>query len=209
MAGSIANAEEVTWNQWRGPNRNGTWPGKLPVSLEKLQVAWEKPMQPSYSGPVTEGKFVYTTETVDKSFERMTAHDLETGEQVWSAEWDGAIVVPGYAMANGSWIKSTPALSEGSIVVLGMRDEVVCVDQATGTIRWKADLATRFNARRPPFGGANSNQVVWCRFGGRLIALVNTHRSISQYEHPNANGNRQSRFYRRPARAISMLSSCQ
>jgi outer membrane protein assembly factor BamB len=43
----------------------------------------------------------------------MTAFDLKTGEVKWTTQWNGAIKVPGYAMANGSWIKSTPALAEG------------------------------------------------------------------------------------------------
>ncbi|XZE56503.1 PQQ-binding-like beta-propeller repeat protein [Planctomycetaceae bacterium SH139] len=151
-----ATAEDATWNQWRGPRRDGTWAGNLPTSLATLELAWEKPMQPSYSGPITDGKHVYTTETVDETYERVSAFNIETGELLWTAQWEGAITVPPYAMANGAWIKSTPALAEGAIVVLGTRDEVICLDQQTGEIRWKADLAERFNSRRPPFGGVSS-----------------------------------------------------
>ena len=156
IAASTSVAEDATWNQWRGPDRNGVWPRDLPKSLSALELVWQKPLQPSYSGPVTDGKLVYTTETVDLSLERMTAFDLKTGEIIWFVKWDGAITVPPYAMANGSWIKSTPALAEDSLVVLGMRDEVVCLEPATGKIRWQADLAERFDARRPPFGGVCS-----------------------------------------------------
>lgn len=106
----IASAEDATWNQWRGHRRDGSWPGKLPTSLATLEVAWEKPMQPSYSGPITDGSHIYSTETVDETYERITSHDIETGKLAWSAQWNGAIKVPPYAMANGSWIKSTPAL---------------------------------------------------------------------------------------------------
>lgn len=67
-------------------------------------------MQPSYSGPITDGSHIYSTETVDETYERITSHDIETGKLAWSAQWNGAIKVPPYAMANGSWIKSTPAL---------------------------------------------------------------------------------------------------
>ncbi len=168
-------AEEAAWNQWRGPNRDGVWPGELPSSLSALEVTWEQPLQPSYSGPVTDGELVYTTETVDESFERVTAFDLNTGDVAWTAQWDGAIEVPSYARANGSWIKSTPALAEGSLVVLGMRDEVVCIDPATGRIRWQADLAERFDARRPPFGGVCSPLIddgaVYVMGGGATVKL--------------------------------------
>ena len=171
-----AIADDPVWNQWRGPGRNGVWPGELPTSLASLELAWEKPLQPSYSGPVSDGKFVYTTETVDQSFERVTAYHLETGDVKWTSQWDGAITVPPYAMANGSWIKSTPALAEDSLVVLGMRDEVVCLDPATGKIRWQADLSARFNARRPSFGGVCSPLIdqgaVYVMAGGSTVKLA-------------------------------------
>ena len=151
------------------------WPGELPTSFSSLELVWQKPLQPSYSGPVTDGKLVYTTETVDESFERMTAYDLKTGDVSWTVKWDGAITVPPYAMANGSWIKSTPALAEDSLVVLGMRDEVVCLEPATGKIRWQADLAERFDARRPPFGGVCSPLIddgaVYVMAGGATVKL--------------------------------------
>ncbi len=83
--------------------------------------------------------------------------------------------MPGYARANGSWIKSTPALGENSFVVLGMRDVVVCLEPDDGEIRWKADLAERFGARRPPFGGVCSpiidNGAVYVMAGGATVKL--------------------------------------
>lgn len=169
-------AEESVWNQWRGPNRDGVWPGELPNSLSALELVWEQPLQPSYSGPGTDGELVYKTETVDESFERVTAYDLNTGDVAWAVQWDGAIEVPSYARANGSWIKSTPALAEGSLVVLGMRDEVICVDPATGRIRWQADLAEGFDASRPPFGGVCSPLIgdgaVYVMAGGATVKLA-------------------------------------
>jgi len=175
IAASTSFAQDATWNQWRGPSRDGAWPGELPKSFSTLELVWQKPLQPSYSGPVTDGKFVYTTETVDESFERMSAYELSTGEVKWTAKWDGAITVPPYAMANGAWIKSTPTLAENSLVVLGMRDEVVCLEPATGEIRWQADLAERFDARRPPFGGVCSPLIddgaLYVMAGGATVKL--------------------------------------
>lgn len=171
----LVNADEPTWNQWRGPNRDGVWPGELPTSLASLELAWEVPLQPSYSGPITDGKWVFTTESVGNSLERMTAYDLLTGELQWTAEWAGAIEVPPYAAVNGSWFKSTPTVAEGSLVALGMRDELVCLDPATGKVRWQVDLAERFKARRPPFGGVCSPLIdggsVYVMAGGGTVKL--------------------------------------
>ena len=169
------DAGDGTWNQWRGPQRNGKWQGHLPKSLSGLKLAWEKTLQPSYSGPVSDGELVFTTATVDETFERVVAFELSTGEVRWTAQWEGAIKVPGYASANGSWIKSTPAVAENALVVLGMRDEVVCLDPSSGEKRWQVDLAERFGARRPPFGGVCSplidEEAVYVMGGGATVKL--------------------------------------
>lgn len=165
----------AAWNQWRGPHRDGVWAGELPSSLPELSLQWEAPLAPSYSGPVTDGKLVYTTETVDKQFERVTAFDLATGEQKWSTRWEGAMQVPFFAADNGSWIKSTPALAEDALVVVGIRDEVICLDPQTGEQRWQVDLAERFGSTRPSFGAVCSPIIeagaVYVQGGGATLKL--------------------------------------
>jgi outer membrane protein assembly factor BamB len=56
-----------------------------------------------------------------------------------------------------------------------MRDELICLDPATGKIRWQVDLADRFGARRPPFGGVCSPLIddgsVYVMGGGATVKL--------------------------------------
>lgn len=170
-----SEATPSTWSQWRGPNRDGVWKGKLPTSLADMTLAWTKPLGPSYSGPVTDGNVVYTTETVDEKYERVTAFDLQTGELIWTTQWEGAIKVPPFAAVNGSWIKSTPALGPGSLLVLGVRDELVCLDPSSGKTKWRVDLAERFGSRRPMFGAVCSPLIdgdgVYIQGGGAVLKL--------------------------------------
>lgn len=172
---SPLQASASTWNQWRGPDRDGVWKGPLPTSLTDMTLAWTKPLDPSYSGPVTDGRLVYTTETVDEKFERVTAFDLQTGESVWTNQWEGAIKVPPFAADNGSWIKSTPALSSDALVVLGVRDDLVCLNPADGQIQWRVDLAERFGSQRPMFGAVCSPLIdgdsVYIQGGGATLKL--------------------------------------
>ncbi len=165
----------TTWNQWRGPQRDGVWNGPLPGSLADLELAWEKPLSPSYSGPVTDGKIVYTTETVDEKYERITAFDLESGQQVWTTKWEGAMTVPFFAAANGSWIKSTPALTRSDLVIVGIRDEIICLDPKSGDTKWRVDLAERFGSTRPNFGAVCSplidGDAVYVQGGGATLKL--------------------------------------
>lgn len=165
------------WNQWRGANRDGTAPGQaLPSSLrDDLKLAWEKPLGSSYSGPVVSGGLVYTTETIDRKSEVVTAYKIDDGQQVWRTEWPGAMAVFPIAAANGDWIRATPACNGDALVVLGMRDVLVCLDAKTGTERWRIDFPKELGTSIPKFGAVCSplidNDAVYVQTGGPTVKI--------------------------------------
>ena len=79
-----------TWPQWRGPARDGfvaakspAWPDK--IDENSLKPNWTvKDLGPSYSGTIVGETLVYTTQTVDKKTEIVTAYDRATGKPVWT-----------------------------------------------------------------------------------------------------------------------------
>jgi len=147
------------WKQWRGPNRTGHLPKySLPkdFSSADLSTQWKVPLSPSYSGPLVKGDKIFVTETVDKRWEQVSALDKKTGKVLWQKKWEGSIKVPFFAKANGDWIRSTPAIDDKSIYVLGIRDVLVCLDIESGKIRWKKDFAKDFQTKNPDFGAVCS-----------------------------------------------------
>jgi outer membrane protein assembly factor BamB len=145
------------WPQWRGPNRDGfavnaaKWPDKLDEnSLTKLWRVEE--MGPSYSGPIVVGNVIYTTETVDKKTEVVSAFDRTTKERLWQTSWEGAMSVPFFAAKNGSWIRSTPTYFKGRLYVGGIKDYLVCLDAKTGQKIWTLDFMKELGAPAPTFG---------------------------------------------------------
>lgn len=171
-------ADDAAWDQWRGPNRDGqlsqvTWPSSLAES--SLVKRWEVPLGESYSGPLIVGNRVFVTETVDKKLERVRALDRETGKELWQVEWEGAITVPFFAASNGSWIRATPAYSEGKLYVAGIRDLLVCLDAATGQEIWKFDFVKQFNTDLPAFGFVCSPLIdgdhLYVQAGGAFVKL--------------------------------------
>ena len=161
LAGS-ARADELAadWPQWRGPQRTGVAPAEpaWPESLgeDALVETWRVPLGPSYSGPIVVGERVFTTETRDQQVERVVALDRRTGEPLWEASWEGAVTVPVFAAANGSWIRATPASDGERLYVAGMRDVLVCLDAASGDELWRADFVERYGADVPAFGFVSS-----------------------------------------------------
>ncbi|QDT12033.1 PQQ-binding-like beta-propeller repeat protein [Planctomycetes bacterium K23_9] len=165
------------WSQWRGPSRDSllvdaVWPDAL---TGNLNLVWERPHAPSYSGPVVQDGVVFTTETIDKSTERVTAYKLDSGEVVWSKEWPGAMAVPFFAASNGDWIRSTPAVTQGALVILGMRDVLVCLDPKTGEEKWRVDFPTAMGTPLPSFGAVCSPMIddgaVYVQTGGALVKV--------------------------------------
>lgn len=153
---SLASAADTDgWPQWRGPNRDAVvggaaWPANL--SAESLKTLWRVELGDSYSGPVVDANRVYVTETRGRKDEVIRALDRKTGKEVWTAEWPGAMSVPFFATANGSWIRSTPCLSGNDLFVAGIRDVVVCLDATTGKERWRLDFPEQYKTPVPAFG---------------------------------------------------------
>ncbi len=176
--GDKAPVHAGTWPQWRGPTRDGqfrgpTWPERL--SDGSLQLRWRVPLGPSYSGPIVSEELIFTTETKNKEAEVVRALDRQTGKERWRVEWPGAMTVPFFAAANGSWIRSTPAHDGDRLYVAGMRDLLVCLDARTGKEHWRVDFARQLKSPLPAFGCVCSPLVdgdaVYLQAGGSVVRL--------------------------------------
>jgi outer membrane protein assembly factor BamB len=147
------------WPQWRGPARDGQATGaKWPEHLNEqtLKKVWRVELGSSYSGPLIVGDVIFTTETKDAKTEAAIALDRKTGKQIWRTEWQDSMVVPFYAMANGSWIRATPAYDGERLYVAGMRDLLLCLDGKTGKELWRVDFVALMKSPEPAFGFVSS-----------------------------------------------------
>lgn len=154
LLSSLAAASD-DWPQWRGAKRDGTaagspWPDS--VAEDQLKLLWSVKLGKSYSGPITSGGTVFTTESVNDEKEAVRAFSLKSGEQKWVCEWDGVMRVPFFARENGSWIRSTPATDGERLFVAGMRDVLVCLDAVTGQEAWRVDFPGQLGSELPAFG---------------------------------------------------------
>lgn len=152
-----------TWPQWRGPTRDGlvggaAWPAGL--GEDHLQRAWRVELGEGYPGPIVAPDRVFVAETQDRKMEIVRAFDRQTGRELWTAQWPGAMSVPFMAKRNGDWIRATPAYDGQALYVAGMRDVLVCLEAQTGAERWRVDLVEQFRTALPAFGFVCSPLVV-------------------------------------------------
>ncbi len=118
---------------------------------------------------------MFTTETVDKETETVSALDRKTGKALWKQSWAGSMSVPFFAKSNGDWIRATPACDGESLYVAGIRDVLVCLNAATGAVRWRVDFVEQFKTAVPAFGFVSSPLVddgaVYVQAGGAVVKL--------------------------------------
>ena len=148
-----------TWEQWRGPSRDGkildettTWP----KDLSGIKTTWRKELSEGYSSPIVTTDFVFTVETKNKSDEIVRAFDRKSGKQLWQTSWAGSMKVPFFARKNGSWVRSTPVYSKGTLYVGGIREVLVALDGKTGKEKWRVDFVKRGKSGVPTFGFVSS-----------------------------------------------------
>ncbi|MCY2986135.1 MAG: PQQ-like beta-propeller repeat protein [Planctomycetota bacterium] len=149
--------DDILWQSWRGPNRDGMLPGAAwPDSLDEktLRQVWSQSFGDSYSGPVFSKDSIFTTETKSGK-ERVFCVSRTDGSTKWSYDWDGSMTVPFFAARNGSWIRSTPATDGKTLFVGGIRDVLVALDCEKGQELWRVDFG-KLAGKIPDFGMACS-----------------------------------------------------
>lgn len=162
LSGSPTRAESaVAWNQWRGPSRDGSVPGRgWPSNLDGLERMWHVDLGKGYSGPIVTEDRVFVVETVDKKTVAVRALDRHSGETIWVQSWPGTGSVPFFAKSNGDWVRSTPAFDGQTLFAGDMTEVLVALDGETGAQRWRVDLPARFETDVPDFGFASSPLVL-------------------------------------------------
>ena len=174
----LGSASANEWLQWRGPERTGILPAEQwPKSLsdKQLNTEWRVSLGPSYSSPIVTADRVFVTETRNQKTEVVSALDRATGKLVWTRQWPGAMSVPFFAAANGSWIRSTPTLDRGELFVAGIRDVLVCLDANSGEVKWRVDFPQQTGAETPAFGCVSSplvdGEFVYLQAAGGFVKL--------------------------------------
>ena len=157
--------------QWRGPNRDGVYPGEnllnaWPEGGPELLWSVEGLGQGYSSAAVTVDRVYLTGMTGGEGF--LFAFD-RNGRLIWKTsygpEWNGS--------RPGS--RTTPTVAGGKIYLMSARGRAVCVDQ-DGKMIWSVDLMTAFGARNLQWGMTESLLVdgdrVFCTPGGRNVSIV-------------------------------------
>lgn len=146
---SISIGEQVSWNQWRGPERSGIIRGLklLDPRIYSPEILWKSKVGDGLSSFVTTSTLALTLGST-KTKETIYALRLEDGQ----VEWEYSYACEGEQFYTGS----TPSLDDGFLYVVGKKGKVFCFQVDTGQLVWTRDLVAEESCLIPDWGFTGS-----------------------------------------------------
>jgi outer membrane protein assembly factor BamB len=169
-------AVAADWPQWRGPDRTdlSTETGLLkswPISGPPLRWTYEE-AGVGYSAPAVIGDRLYTMGG-DEEKEYVYALDIGVSppKKIWSTA-----VGPLFKEQRGDGPRGTPTIDGDLLYAIGAKGNLVCVESATGKIRWQQSLSKDLGGSEPHWGYTESPLVdgdkVVCTPGGSKGTVI-------------------------------------
>jgi len=147
LAGASVHAAD--WPQWRGPNRDGIsqekgllqqWPQEGPKLVWKATDVGS-----GYSTPAVVGDRLYLLANEGLENEFVAALSTADGKQIWSTRL-GNVGQP-KQMPPFPAARSTPTVDGKALYALGSDGDLVCLDTASGQLRWRRHLRSDFGGK--------------------------------------------------------------
>jgi outer membrane protein assembly factor BamB len=174
----ISTAHGADWPQWRGPGRDGIsretgllaqWPDGGPKLL------WQQTdLGDGYSTPSVVGDRIYVLGSQGNDNEYVEARNVSDGKRVWSTRL-GKVGNPEQKPPYpGS--RSTPTIDGDRLYALGSDGDLVCLDLASGSLRWHKHLRNDFGGKYGEWAYSESplidGDVLVCTPGGEQATML-------------------------------------
>ena len=175
---TLATVWATDWPQWRGPARNGisleqgllaTWPKEGPKLLWKSAEGGT-----GYSTPSVVGDRLYLLGNGGLENEFVRALASKDGKAVWTTRV-GNVGNP-EQKPSFPGARSTPTVEGTSLYALGSDGDLVCLDTASGQVRWRKNLRTDFGGKPGQWAYSESplldGEALICTPGGATATMA-------------------------------------
>jgi outer membrane protein assembly factor BamB len=135
---SCSNLFSQDWTQFRGIGRDSKVTGfKVPKAWPaELKQIWKISVGTGDATPVLSGKRIYLA-VRQGTDEVILCLDAETGKEIWRSPYPAPAVTGPSTSHPGP--RSSPVLSDGKLVTLGVSGILSCLDAGTGKLLWRKE----------------------------------------------------------------------
>jgi outer membrane protein assembly factor BamB len=154
------------WPEFRGPRRDSHVSG-LMINTDWVahppKLIWKHLVGPGWSSfAVASGRLFTQEQRGDE--EAVVCYRQDTGEELWARSHRARF----QDESSGSGPRATPTIHDGNLYAQGATGLLVCLDAATGTLRWSTDIKATTDGRQPQWGYSSSPLVI----GGKVIVFA-------------------------------------
>lgn len=195
---AAAQPERVTelpgaWPQFRGSERDGVSRETVPL-LRAWQAAeprelWGVELGEGYAGAaVLHGRVYVMDYDREQKQDALRCLSLANGRELWRYAY------PVSLKRNHGMSRTVPAVNEKVVVAMGPKCHVVCLNSASGELRWGLDLARQYGTTVPPWYAGQcpllDQGAVILAPGGKdaLLLAVNEETGQPLWRTPNPHG---------------------
>ncbi|MFP6581624.1 MAG: PQQ-binding-like beta-propeller repeat protein [Candidatus Hydrogenedentota bacterium] len=136
------------WPSFRGPSFDNisadaptlatSWPANGP------EILWSVDIGNGYAAPSVLNGIVYLMDYDEEDRkDLLRAFSLEDGSEIWRRSYKVMV------KRNHGMSRTIPAVTESTIVTIGPKCHVVCLDTATGDFKWGIDLQSDYGTVEP------------------------------------------------------------
>jgi outer membrane protein assembly factor BamB len=138
------------WPQFRGPNRDDISPETTPPArawdAAGPRQLWAVDCGEGYAGvAVRDGRVYLMDYDYDKKQNALRCLSLADGGEIWRYAYTMAV------KRNHGMTRTVPAVADKYVVAMDPKCHVLCLDAATGELRWGLNLVREYGATIPPW----------------------------------------------------------
>jgi outer membrane protein assembly factor BamB len=156
LAGKLTPGEGLaaslpgTWNQFRGPNRDGISPDSPALSHSwqpgDPREIWGVDVGEGYAGAaIAKGRVYLMDYDREKRQDALRCLSLADGRELWRFSY------PVSVKRNHGMTRTVPVVTDKIVVAMGPKCDVVCVEAEKGGLKWGMDLVRQFGTTVPPW----------------------------------------------------------
>jgi outer membrane protein assembly factor BamB len=159
---AVAQVSAADWPQWRGLNRNGISPEKVPTTwpADGPKVLWRVAVGTGFASISISQARVYTMGNTNNQ-DTVWCFDAASGTNLWKHTYAAPLGPQWYEGGPGA----TPTVDSNRVFTISKWGDVFCFDAAKGTVLWHRDL--RQEGVKPNRWGFAGSPLVW----GNLVIL--------------------------------------